>query len=117
MDLVARVPHLPAPGETLASEGFATVAGGKGTNQAVAAARLGARTAMVGCVGDDTLGTADLDAAEALLVEAAVIVCQLEVPMLTVQQALQCAKAAAALSVTRRGAQTSIPTLREISAA
>jgi ribokinase len=150
MDLVARVPHLPAPGETLASEGFATVAGGKGANQAVAAARLGAPTAMVGCVGDDThgrllrdglrhegidlralrthamqptgmaliavdrasrnhivlvpgandtLGTADLDAAGASLAQAAVVVCQLEVPMLTVQQALQRAKAAGKTTV------------------
>ncbi|HET9553498.1 MAG TPA: ribokinase [Anaeromyxobacteraceae bacterium] len=58
MDLVARAPRLPVPGETLSGSGFATVAGGKGANQAVAAARLGARTAMVGCVGDDPFGAA-----------------------------------------------------------
>lgn len=56
MDLVARAPRLPREGETLSGESFATVPGGKGANQAVAAARLGARVAMVGCVGDDAYG-------------------------------------------------------------
>jgi ribokinase len=56
MDLVARAARLPLPGETVAGDSFTTVPGGKGANQAVAAARLGARTAMVGCVGDDAFG-------------------------------------------------------------
>jgi ribokinase len=56
MDLVARAPRLPVPGETVGGRSFATVAGGKGANQAVAAARLGARTAMIGCLGDDAFG-------------------------------------------------------------
>lgn len=56
MDLVARVDRLPKPGETLTGKSFATVPGGKGANQAVAAARLGATTAMVGRVGDDSFG-------------------------------------------------------------
>ncbi|QBQ98591.1 ribokinase [Paraburkholderia pallida] len=56
MDLVVRAPRLPRPGETLAGSAFAQVAGGKGGNQAVAAARLGARVAMIGCVGADANG-------------------------------------------------------------
>ncbi len=56
MDLVARTPRMPAPGETIAGSRFATIPGGKGANQAVAAARLGARTAIVGCLGDDAFG-------------------------------------------------------------
>jgi ribokinase len=56
MDLVTRAHRLPKAGETLAGESFATVPGGKGANQAVAAARLGARVAMIGCVGDDAYG-------------------------------------------------------------
>ncbi|HKT99101.1 MAG TPA: ribokinase, partial [Paraburkholderia sp.] len=56
MDLVDRAPRQPRPGETLAGSAFAQVAGGKGGNQAVAAARLGARVAMIGCVGADANG-------------------------------------------------------------
>ncbi len=53
VDLVVRVETLPRPGETVLSPGYATVAGGKGANQAVAAARAGADVRMVGCVGQD----------------------------------------------------------------
>jgi ribokinase len=55
LDLVARVPQLPRPGETLAATGLAQIPGGKGANQAVAAARLGARVRMIGAVGADAL--------------------------------------------------------------
>lgn len=58
MDLVARVPRLPAPGETLRGSDFFTAPGGKGANQATACARLGASVAMVGRVGEDVFGTA-----------------------------------------------------------
>ncbi|MBE9180284.1 ribokinase [Oculatella sp. LEGE 06141] len=53
MDLVARTPKLPTPGETLLGYSFATVPGGKGANQAVAIARLGIPTHMIGRVGND----------------------------------------------------------------
>ena len=56
MDLVTRAPRLPRGGETLIGESFATVSGGKGANQAVAAARLGADVSMIGCVGSDAYG-------------------------------------------------------------
>lgn len=55
-DLVIRTPRFPAAGETVTGGEFATFPGGKGANQAVAAARLGARVAMVGCVGGDDFG-------------------------------------------------------------
>jgi ribokinase len=56
MDLVTRAQRMPGPGETLSGESFVTVSGGKGANQAVAAARLGAQVAMIGCVGRDAYG-------------------------------------------------------------
>jgi ribokinase len=58
MDLVVRAPRLPDRGETLLGGPFARHPGGKGANQAVAAARLGARVAMVGRVGADEHGRA-----------------------------------------------------------
>ena len=56
MDLVIQVPTIPKLGETVLGNNFATFPGGKGANQAVAAARLGASVAMVGQVGADTYG-------------------------------------------------------------
>jgi ribokinase len=53
MDLIARVPRIPEPGETIIGGDFHTAPGGKGANQAVAAARLGAQVSMVGRVGCD----------------------------------------------------------------
>jgi ribokinase len=56
-DISLPVPHLPGPGETVLAAAAATFgAGGKGANQAVAAARLGAAARMVGCCGDDEFG-------------------------------------------------------------
>lgn len=142
MDLVVRVPRLPRPGETLAGGGFECLPGGKGANQAVAAARLGARVSLVGCVGDDgfgdrllaalaadgvdaahvhrrsgvptgvasvtvsddglnaivlaaganaTLEARDVEAAERLIAEASLLLCQLEVPLPTVAAAIEIA--------------------------
>jgi ribokinase len=56
LDLVVRVARLPGPGETVTGSDVFRNPGGKGANQAVAAARLGRRVAMVGCVGDDDAG-------------------------------------------------------------
>jgi ribokinase len=53
LDLVATCERLPRPGETVTGAEFTRVPGGKGANQAVAAARLGAEVTMVGCVGAD----------------------------------------------------------------
>ncbi|MGU3782191.1 ribokinase [Burkholderia metallica] len=144
IDLVTRAPRLPVPGETLLGTDFQTVHGGKGANQAVAAARLGASVAMIGCVGDDAFGarlhdalaaegidlthldriggaatgvatiTVDeggansivvvpganarldadrIDAARETIAGAAMLVCQLEVPVTTVARAIACASA------------------------
>lgn len=78
MDLVARTPKLPVPGETLLGYSFATIPGGKGANQAVAVARLKVPTVMVGRVGGDGFGqtlltelqTANVDASAVLVDEA-----------------------------------------------
>ena len=56
MDLVATMARMPEPGETVQGDGFFTAGGGKGANQAVAAARLGADVRMVGRVGNDEFG-------------------------------------------------------------
>jgi ribokinase len=60
LDLIANVDRLPGPGETVRGSGFTTAPGGKGANQALAAARAGAKVRMVGAVGKDNF------AAEAL---------------------------------------------------
>jgi ribokinase len=142
MDLVAHAERLPARGETLLGGAFAHFAGGKGANQAVAAARLGASVTMLGCVGDDAFGaqlreglqsegidtahlhTADgtssgiavitvaadgantivaspganaaltpahVDAAQDVVDEAGMLICQLEIPLDTVRHAISVA--------------------------
>ncbi|MFZ6862322.1 ribokinase [Undibacterium sp. Ji67W] len=57
MDLVFRTPRMPALGETLHGHEFRQIPGGKGANQAVAAARQGAQVNFIGAVGDDGFGT------------------------------------------------------------
>jgi len=56
MDLVVRTGHLPSPGETTAGTDFVTLPGGKGANQAIAAARAGGHVSFVGAIGDDDYG-------------------------------------------------------------
>src|SRR5690349_17901587 len=55
-DLVVRAPRFPQPGETISGDDLKIIPGGKGANQAVAAVRQGASTAMVGRVGNDSFG-------------------------------------------------------------
>ena len=61
MDVVATMQRMPEPGETVHGDGFFMAGGGKGANQAVASARLGADVRMVGRVGDDDFGRTLLD--------------------------------------------------------
>lgn len=56
VDHTLRVPRIPVPGETLTAYGESTCLGGKGANQAVAAARAGGDVTMIGCVGQDDFG-------------------------------------------------------------
>jgi ribokinase len=65
MDISVAVPRLPAPGETVLGSGAVIAPGGKGANQAVAAARLGGTVRMVGCTGDDEFGRMARSALEA----------------------------------------------------
>lgn len=70
-DLVIHTPYIPKAGETLIGSGFFTARGGKGANQAVAAARLGGKVKMCGCIGNDAFGEAAIEAfrAEGINVE------------------------------------------------
>ena len=70
LDLVARCKRLPRPGETVTDASFSRIPGGKGANQAVAAARLGADVTLVCCVGRDGLAEEALPREERLTVEA-----------------------------------------------
>ncbi|WP_253267241.1 PfkB family carbohydrate kinase, partial [Streptomyces sp. NL15-2K] len=56
MDLVAYVEKAPQRGETVTGRAFRTIPGGKGANQAIAAARAGATVSMIGAVGNDPFG-------------------------------------------------------------
>jgi ribokinase len=72
LDLVTKVGRLPRPGETLSGAALERVPGGKGANQAVAAARLGANVRMIGCVGADPMAGEALAGLRAAGVELAV---------------------------------------------
>ena len=73
VDLVVRAQRLPQPGETLTGDSFATDQGGKGANQAVAAARMGVPVAMIGRVGGDDHGRRMLAALQHEGIEATAV--------------------------------------------
>ena len=150
MDLVVRTPHLPYPGETILGREFMTAPGGKGANQTVAAAKLGATVHMVGRVGGDGFGRAlrenlrtagaddsyvstensaatgiaiievddsgqntivvapganalvtraDVDAARSIIASSQAVIAQLEIPLDTVEYALNTARAENVLTI------------------
>lgn len=147
LDLTTMVERLPAPGETVRGSAFKTAAGGKGANQALAAARAGAQVRMVGAVGKDGFatealaclkqgmidlagvgemhagtGTASIlvdasgenviavapgandsvlpaDLAKAFLAKGDVVLLQLEIPLQTVEAALDAAREAGAITI------------------
>jgi ribokinase len=80
VDLVVRVATLPRPGETVLGGRFASVHGGKGANQAVAAARAGGHTTFVARVGDDSMGRAAVEAFQAEGIETDFITVTPECP-------------------------------------
>ena len=80
MDLVVRTKRIPRPGETVLGEEFVTIPGGKGANQAAAAARLGAQVEMVGRVGQDAFGSQLLDNMRAQGVGVKHVMTDLEAP-------------------------------------
>lgn len=161
MDLVAQAARLPAPGETLMGEGFAGTPGGKGGNQAVAAARLGAEVSLIARVGlrqhgeellqslqregvaldavvrdpqawpgvavimvareggenaivvapgsNAQLSPADVEAAQATLGRAQVLVAQLEVPLPAVLRAFELARQAGVTTVLNAAPAQALP--------
>ncbi len=74
IDLVVRAPHFPAPGETIQGEELAILPGGKGANQAVAAARLGGKVRLLGRVGNDSFGSTLLASLEQNHVDASLVI-------------------------------------------
>ena len=60
IDHIYRVPHFPAPGETLLSDSYSKGLGGKGANQSIAIARAGGQVVHIGAIGDDALWTRDM---------------------------------------------------------
>jgi ribokinase len=160
IDLTFRTPRLPKPGETLAGSGFQFGHGGKGANQAVMAARLGARVSMIGKVGRDAFGEAalrnyrdngidtthvlidaerptgvasivvddaarnciivvpganlgltplDVRAAAGAIASATVLLCQLEVPIETVAEAMRIARAATVTTILNPAPAVALP--------
>ena len=80
LDIVVAVPHHPQPGETVLGGDHMRVSGGKGANQAVAAARLGRNVAFVGRVGDDSAGNELRSSLNAAGVDTSLLITEAECP-------------------------------------
>jgi ribokinase len=105
LDLVATTPRHPLPGETLIGSDFHQYPGGKGLNQAVAAARAGAQTTFICAVGDDDAGRFLHSGSNASCPPATtigpsdVLLAQLEVPISTVSDSFVAARQAGAMTI------------------
>ena len=80
VDHTYRVARLAGPGETVVAQEVQTSFGGKGANQAIAAARAGGKVRMVGCVGDDEHGHRYRDHLEREGIDVSAVACTLDVP-------------------------------------
>lgn len=121
MDLVARTTRLPVPGETLTGLTFQTFPGGKGANQAVACARLGAKTFVLGRVGDDVFGKTLKNSLAAAGVDHRNVEIDVGVSSgvalrqdKSIDAAIRWGLAGGALSVTREGAQPAMADRNEL---
>lgn len=104
MDLIVTTPKFPNTGETVLGTDFTTAPGGKGANQAIQAARLGSQVTMIGKLGTDSFGNELLSS----MAEAGVDI------GIGHKEALLKANQTAAITVSRKGAQPSLPTLTEV---
>ena len=113
MDIIAMVDHLPVPGETIGNGKLARAHGGRGANQAVAAARAGGEVTFITCIGDDDdgknciavapgannyLSKKIIDKAEELIKDTDLILLQREIPFVELLQYLLWAKTRILLS-------------------
>ena len=73
IDFVVNTPRIPKGGETISGSDFKLISGGKGANQAVAASRLGAKTQMIGCVGQDVFGELSLSTLKSEKIDCSLI--------------------------------------------
>lgn len=80
MDIVVQAQRLPAPGETVMGRGYTATPGGKGANQAAAAARMGAAASLIGCIGEDQHGVKVRAALEAEGVDLSGLITQPAAP-------------------------------------
>lgn len=124
-DMVVKAPRIPRPGETILGGRFLMNPGGKGANQAVAAARMGARVGFVTRVGDDIFGRQAIENFEAEGIDTTFVSVDADNPSgvalavaisenKSFPEAVTFANKVASISVTRMGAQSSVPYRMEV---